>query len=59
MGTGDENKCPYLGGTLKQTAGGGTTNQDWWPKPIKTERTSSKFLVDKSDGRRFQLCEGI
>lgn len=28
-------KCPYLGGTLKQTAGGGTTNQDWWPNQLR------------------------
>jgi len=35
MGTGDANKCPYLGGTLKETAGGGTTNQDWWPNQLR------------------------
>ncbi|MGI9551714.1 MAG: catalase/peroxidase HPI, partial [Aurantibacter sp.] len=31
----DLSKCPYLGGTLKQTAGGGTTNQDWWPNQLR------------------------
>jgi len=31
----DSSKCPYLGGTLKQTAGGGTTNQDWWPNQLR------------------------
>ena len=35
MGTGDENKCPYLGGTLKETAGGGTNNSDWWPNQLR------------------------
>ena len=35
MGTGDANKCPYLGGTLKEAAGGGTTNQDWWPNQLR------------------------
>ena len=35
MGTGDANKCPYLGGTLKQAAGGGTTNSDWWPNQLR------------------------
>lgn len=24
-------KCPFLGGQLKQTAGTGTRNRDWWP----------------------------
>jgi len=31
----DSSKCPYLGGSLKQTAGGGTTNQDWWPNQLR------------------------
>ena len=31
----DSAKCPYLGGTLKQTAGGGTNNQDWWPNQLR------------------------
>ena len=35
MGTGDANKCPYLGGAQTQAAGGGTTNQDWWPNQLR------------------------
>jgi catalase-peroxidase len=31
----DSSKCPYLGGTMKQAAGGGTTNQDWWPNQLR------------------------
>ncbi|QLG45573.1 catalase/peroxidase HPI [Costertonia aggregata] len=31
----DSSKCPYLGGTMKQTAGGGTTNLDWWPNQLR------------------------
>jgi catalase-peroxidase len=27
-------KCPYLIGTLKQTAGAGTRNTDWWPNQL-------------------------
>jgi len=30
-----EAKCPFHGGALKQTAGGGTRNTDWWPKQLK------------------------
>lgn len=26
-----ESKCPFTSGQLKQTAGGGTRNRDWWP----------------------------
>ncbi|HEY6901694.1 MAG TPA: catalase/peroxidase HPI [Puia sp.] len=27
-------KCPFLGGQLKQVAGGGTRNRDWWPNQL-------------------------
>ncbi|MBT8183611.1 MAG: catalase/peroxidase HPI [Eudoraea sp.] len=31
----DSSKCPYLGGSLNQSAGGGTTNLDWWPNHLR------------------------
>ncbi len=31
----DSSKCPYLGGALKETAGGGTNNLDWWPNQLR------------------------
>lgn len=30
-----ESKCPFIGGTLKQSAGNGTGNRDWWPNQLK------------------------
>ncbi|MFZ6013161.1 MAG: catalase/peroxidase HPI [Bacteroidota bacterium] len=33
--TNGEAKCPFHGGSLKQTAGGGTRNRDWWPNQLK------------------------
>jgi catalase-peroxidase len=27
-------KCPFIGGQLKQVAGGGTRNRDWWPNQL-------------------------
>lgn len=30
-----EAKCPFHGGALKQSAGGGTSNRDWWPNQLK------------------------
>ncbi|MDA0935739.1 MAG: catalase/peroxidase HPI [Bacteroidetes bacterium] len=33
-GNGDIAKCPYLGGVLKEGAGGGTANRDWWPNQL-------------------------
>ncbi len=30
-----ESKCPFSGGSMKKTAGGGTGNRDWWPNQLK------------------------
>jgi catalase-peroxidase len=29
-----ESKCPFHGGALRQTAGGGPKNRDWWPNAL-------------------------
>ena len=39
----DEMKCPVTGHTSRPMAGGGTTNQDWWPN-----RLSLKVLHQNS-----------
>ena len=31
----EESKCPFSGGVLNQTAGGGTRNRDWWPNGLR------------------------
>lgn len=33
--TNSESKCPFSSGALKQSAGGGTRNRDWWPNQLK------------------------
>ena len=33
-GKGDVSKCPYLGGVLREGAGGGSVNRDWWPNQL-------------------------
>ena len=30
----DISKCPFMGGALRQTAGGGARNRDWWPNQL-------------------------
>ena len=30
-----ESKCPFHGGAVKQSAGGGSRNRDWWPNQLK------------------------
>ena len=34
-GTHGEGKCPFHGGPVKQSAGGGSRNHDWWPNQLK------------------------
>ncbi len=33
--TNSESKCPFSSGALKQSAGSGTRNRDWWPNQLK------------------------
>ncbi len=33
----EESKCPFGHGAASATAGGGTTNEDWWPNRLKVE----------------------
>ncbi|THD69169.1 catalase/peroxidase HPI [Robertkochia marina] len=46
----NQSKCPFLGGELKKTAGGGTSNRDWWPNQLNLDilRQHSK-LTDPMD----------
>ncbi len=30
-----QGKCPFHSGTLNESAGGGTSNRDWWPNQLK------------------------
>ena len=30
-----ESKCPFTGSVLRKSAGGGTSNRDWWPNQLK------------------------
>lgn len=33
----DISKCPFHNGELKSTAGGGTSNKDWWPNQLNLD----------------------
>jgi catalase-peroxidase len=47
-----ESKCPFSGGTIKQTAGAGMINRDWWPNKLKLgilrQHSSLSNPMDKS-----------
>ncbi len=47
-----EGKCPFHGGALKQSAGSGPRNRDWWPNQLKLnilrQQSSLSNPMDKS-----------
>jgi len=37
LGDNDANKCPFMNGEFKESAGGGTANRDWWPNSLNLD----------------------
>ena len=51
-------KCPFMGsGTPTQTAGGGTTNEDWWPNRLKVELLNQHSAKSDPMGADFNYAE--
>lgn len=56
----DENsaaKCPFLNGSLKQSAGGGTRNRDWWPNQLKINILRQNSTLSNPMGGAFDYAE--
>ncbi|WP_308992015.1 catalase/peroxidase HPI [Mariniflexile litorale] len=52
-------KCPFLNGNLNQAAGGGTTNNEWWPNQLKLNiLRQNSSLVDPM-GKDFNYAEAF
>ncbi len=52
-----ESKCPFTGGTLKRSAGGGTRNQDWWPNQLKLNILRQHSSLSNPMGKAFNYAE--
>lgn len=52
-----ESKCPFMGGALKQTAGGGTRNRDWWPNQLKLNILRQNSNLSNPMGEAFNYAE--
>ncbi|SKC81865.1 catalase/peroxidase HPI [Ohtaekwangia koreensis] len=52
-----EVKCPFHGGALKQTAGGGTRNRDWWPNALKLNVLRQQSSLSNPMGEDFNYAE--
>ena len=49
-------KCPFTGGVLKQTAGGGTRNRDWWPNQLKLNILRQHSCLSNPMGKAFNYA---
>ena len=50
-------KCPVTGGTHPHTAGGGTTNQDWWPNQLRLELLRQHSSKSNPMGEEFDYAK--
>ena len=53
----DAAKCPFSGGALKQSAGGGTRNRDWWPNQLKLNILRQHSSLSNPMGGSFNYAE--
>lgn len=52
-----EGKCPFHGGALKQSAGGGTRNRDWWPNQLKLNILRQNSSLSNPMGEKFDYAK--
>jgi len=50
-------KCPFLNGALKQSAGSGTRNRDWWPNQLKLNILRQHSSLTNPMGEAFNYAE--
>lgn len=50
-------KCPFLHGALNESAGGGTTNRDWWPNQLKLHILRQHSSLSNPMGEGFDYSE--
>jgi len=51
-----EAKCPFHGGAMKQSAGGGTTNRDWWPNQLRLNVLRQNSSLSDPMGEKFDYA---
>ena len=55
--TGGEGKCPFTGGAVKQAAGSGTGNRDWWPNQLKLNILRQHSSLSDPMGKGFDYAK--
>lgn len=59
MSNSNETKCPFLHGEIKQAAGTGTTNKDWWPDKLNVELLRQNSSLSNPMGEDFNYPEAF
>ena len=57
--TNGASKCPFSGGALKQSAGSGTRNRDWWPNQLKLNILRQNSSLSNPMGDAFDYAEAF
>ncbi|OEK08296.1 catalase/peroxidase HPI [Flavivirga aquatica] len=57
--SGDANKCPFMGGTQKKSAGNGTRNRDWWPNELKLNILRQNAIKSNPMGEDFNYVKAF
>ncbi len=50
-------KCPFTSGKLKQTAGGGTRNHNWWPNELRLNILRQHSSLSNPMGKDFDYAK--
>lgn len=51
--------CPFHGGAMKQSAGNGTGNRDWWPNQLKLNILRQNSALSNPMGENFNYAEAF
>ncbi len=52
-----ESKCPFHGGAIKQSAGAGAVNRDWWPNQLKLNILRQHSSLSNPMGEKFDYSK--
>jgi catalase-peroxidase len=54
-----EGKCPFMHGARRNTAGGGTSNRDWWPNQLKLNVLRQNAAKSNPMDKDFDYAEAF
>ncbi len=57
--TGDIDKCPFMSGAQKKSAGEGTSNRDWWPNELKLNILRQNASKSNPMGNEFEYAKAF